>query len=76
LDFLRHTFAVHALEQMVEQGWDLYTALPMLSTYLGHRTLAATERYVRLTATAHASVTQALAPLYDNLYPEVSDHGE
>ncbi|MDF2646994.1 MAG: phage integrase [Paenibacillus sp.] len=35
---LRHTFAVHTLEQMVTQGLDIYCTLPILSTYLGHRT--------------------------------------
>ena len=35
---LRYTFCVRALEQMQEKGFDLYTSLPMLSRYLGHKT--------------------------------------
>ena len=50
LDFLRHTFAVHSLVQMVRCGLDLYYSLPLLSTFLGHKSLNATEQYVRLTA--------------------------
>lgn len=46
---LRHTFAVHALEQMAKGGLDLYTSMPVLSTCLGHKSLSATEQYVRLT---------------------------
>lgn len=38
-----------AFKQMVDQGMDMYVALPVLSTYLGHKTIYATERYVRLT---------------------------
>ena len=47
---LRHTFAVHSLVQMARCGLDLYYSLPLLSTFLGHKSLNATEQYVRLTA--------------------------
>lgn len=45
----RHTFAVNSFKQMVDAGTDMYVALPILSTYLGHKTIYATERYIRLT---------------------------
>lgn len=45
---LRHTFAVHALEQMQQRGFDLYTSLPILSIYLGHKSIVETEYYLRL----------------------------
>ncbi len=45
----RHTFSVKCFKQMVDAGLDMYVALPILSTYLGHKTIYATERYVRLT---------------------------
>jgi integrase len=73
---LRHTFAVHALEQMVAQGLDIYCALPILSTYLGHRTIESTEKYVRLTSAAHEGIIHALEPLYKNLFPEVVKYEE
>ena len=44
---LRHTYAVHSLVQMGHAGMDLYTALPIQSTELGHHSLTATEQYVR-----------------------------
>ena len=46
---LRHTFCVHTLEKMIDQGTDIYTALPILSQYLGHASIYSTEHYVRLT---------------------------
>lgn len=46
---LRHTFSVHALEQMIHRGMDPYTSLPILSTYLGHKGIESTEKYLRLT---------------------------
>src|SRR3546814_2789192 len=45
----RHTFACHSLAQMSRAGLDLYYSLPLLSTYMGHRSLSATDGYVRLT---------------------------
>jgi integrase/recombinase XerD len=45
----RHTFSVNSFKQMVDAGLDMYVALPILSAYLGHKTIFATERYVRLT---------------------------
>ena len=44
----RHTHAVGAFKQMVERGHDMYVALPILSAYMGHSSIMATERYLRL----------------------------
>ena len=45
---LRHTFAINSLKQMEKKGFDLYTSLPILSTYLGHKSIVETEYFVRL----------------------------
>ena len=63
---LRHTFAVHSLMQQVRAGADIYCALPILSVYLGHKTLSGTERYVRL--------TQEMFPDIINLEESVSSY--
>jgi len=34
---------------MIDSGMDMYTALPILSAYLGHKSIYATEKYLRLT---------------------------
>ena len=46
---LRHSYAVHALEKMVEDGTDIYVALPLLATYMGHADITSTEYYLRFT---------------------------
>lgn len=48
-DYLRHTFCVNALIKMSETGNDLYHTMPILMIYMGHKTLVATNRYVRIT---------------------------
>ena len=47
---IRHTFSVHSMAEMSKLGLDLYYTLPILSKYLGHKSVEATQRYVRLTA--------------------------
>ena len=47
---LRHTFCVHSLEAMLRNGIPHQVALPLLMTYLGHSSLSATGRYLKLTA--------------------------
>lgn len=46
---LRHSYAVHALEKMVDNGTDIYVALPLLATYMGHADITSTEYYLRFT---------------------------
>ena len=67
---LRHTFAVHCLEKMVEEGRELTSALPRLSTYLGHDDLAATEKYLRLTAELYPEITSILDQEYGYVLPK------
>ena len=44
----RFTFAVTALEKMNKEGQDLYTTLPILCKFLGHKTIESTEYYLLL----------------------------
>lgn len=69
---LRHTFSVHSLEKMVADGQDIYCALPVLSTYLGHRGIESTEGYLRLTQEAYAGIINLMSPLYESVFPEVT----
>lgn len=66
---LRHTFAVHSLQKMAEDGMDLYCALPALSMYLGHGNISATEKYLRMTAAVHPEILERLRYVYGNMLP-------
>ena len=46
---LRHTFATHRLATWYREGQDVQALLPLLSTYLGHASVAETEPYLALT---------------------------
>ena len=47
---LRHSFAVRRLTTWYEEGVDVQAKLPLLSTYLGHSSVLATEVYLTVTA--------------------------
>lgn len=67
---LRHTFAVHSLVKMVESGMDLYCALPILSTYLGHKSYQATNNYVRLTEDMFPGLLEKVDAICFNVFPK------
>lgn len=67
---LRHTMATHSLAKMVRGGLDVYSALPLLAACLGHKSLSATEEYVRLTCNEHPELLELCSSLNDFIYPE------
>ena len=49
LHSFRHTFAVHRVTAWYREGADVQRLLPVLSTYLGHARLSATQVYLSMT---------------------------
>lgn len=70
---LRHTFCVRALETMMKKGYDLYTSLPLLSIYLGHKHITETEYYLRLLDEHFGSITKMSGKYAPNLFPKAND---
>lgn len=71
---LRHTFAVHSLQQNIKQGKDMYVSLTILMTYLGHSKLSSTEYYLRLTAEVFPDFLQKSDTVCAVAIPEVINH--
>jgi len=68
---LRHTFAVHSMVQMAHNGQDLYSSLPVISACLGHKSLFATEQYVRLTGEMYPELISKCSPINAFVYPKM-----
>lgn len=66
----RHTFSVHCLQKWIRAGVPLSSALPRLSTYLGHNNLAATERYLHMSAEVYPEISVMLSQEYGHLIPK------
>ena len=68
---LRHTFCVNALLKMSEAGMDLYYSMPILSTYVGHQSIEATNKYVRLTSEMYPDLLNKVNNAYRYIFPEI-----
>lgn len=68
---LRHSFCCHSIKHMSDQGIDLYCALPVLSTYIGHSSIQATEKYIRLSKEIYPDIEAKISSLTGMIYPEV-----
>lgn len=69
---LRHTFSVHSLNKMVKSGMDIYTSLPILSSYLGHKSIIGTQQYLRLTIEIYPEITESMEHYCQDVFPEVT----
>lgn len=69
---LRHTFCVRALKSMVDNGSDIYCALPILATYVGHASTNATQGYVRLTVDIYPELISTISRETAAVIPEVN----
>jgi len=55
---------------MIDNGMDMYVALPILSIYLGHKTIMATERYLRLTVSMFPHLEEKFGKTLDEVFGE------
>ena len=67
---LRHTFAVHRLEDWYRRGVDVQSKLGLLSTYLGHVGIASTQRYLTMTTELLQQASQRFNQYFTSLNKE------
>jgi len=70
---LMHSFSVHSLVKMAKSGLDLYCSLPLLSTFLGHKSIGATEQYVRLTAEMYPELLKDEKGICAYVFPKTNN---
>lgn len=68
---LRHTFAVHSLMKQVREGKDIYCLLPILSVFMGHKTLFGTEAYLRLTNEMFPELNLQIGAVSSYIFPSL-----
>ncbi len=68
---LRHTFCVNSLIKLSEEGLDLYYSLPILMTYVGHSSINATNRYVRMTKELYPKILSRIDATYQSIFPNL-----
>ena len=70
---VRHTFCVRTLEQMQEKGFDLYTSLPLLSVYLGHKHITETEYYLRMVEEHFGGILSRTGSYAPDIFPQYEE---
>lgn len=73
---LRHSYAVHRLNQWVKDGQDVNALYPYLSQFMGHSSYADTDYYLSLVEDFYLELEQRLASVNDGILPEVHYEGE
>jgi len=68
---LRHSFCVKSMTHLSKEGKDLYYILPILSTYVGHQSLAATDGDVRMTSEMYPDLLNQTDSICSYIYPEI-----
>lgn len=71
LHCIRHSYAVAIFRQLDHNGVDLYSEVPILSTYLGHKNIYGTEKYLHMTASNGADILKKMADYSRGIFPEV-----
>jgi integrase len=61
--------AVHTLLRWYREGADLDAQLPILATYLGHQSVAGTQRYLHLTAELFPQITVRVNAEFGDVIP-------
>ena len=69
---LRHTFCVESLVKMSESGKDLYNSLPLLMSYVGHKSLYPTNQYVRMTQQMYPQLIAKVDDTYRCVFPDIN----
>lgn len=67
---LRHTFCVKTMARLAREGKDLYYIMPIISMYIGHLSLKATDRYVRLTSEMFPELLSQTDSICTYVYPD------
>lgn len=70
---IRHTFCVRTLEQMQSKGFDLYTSLPLLSVYLGHKHITETEYYLRMMEEHFEGILNRTSAYTPDIFPQYGE---
>ncbi|MBR2846307.1 MAG: tyrosine-type recombinase/integrase [Solobacterium sp.] len=71
---LRHTFAVHSIRNMIKNGIDVYSEIPILSIYMGHEDPQGTEQYLHLAGEVHLDIAEMMKDYNSGIFPEIEDY--
>lgn len=72
----RHSFAVKSLRKMIYNNDDIMAVMPLLSQYLGHKNIYATQNYLQFTADIFPYVTETVQNVLGDVVPGMEVYDE
>lgn len=72
----RHSFAVKSLRKMIYNKDDIMAVMPLLSQYLGHKNIYATQNYLQFTADMFPYVTESIQNTLGDVVPGTEVYDE
>lgn len=72
----RHSFAVKSLRKMIYNNDDIMAVMPLLSQYLGHKNIYATQNYLQFTADMFPYVTETIQNVLGDVVPGMEVYDE
>ncbi len=72
----RHSFAVKSLRKMIYNNDDIMAVMPLLSQYLGHKNIYATQNYLQFTADMFPYVTETIQNTLGDVVPRTEVYDE
>lgn len=73
---IRHTFVCHNIQHWAENGVPIYSKLPILSKYVGHTSVNATQWYLRLTAEVYPHIREICERELSGIYAAILNFKE
>lgn len=77
---LRHTACIHVMSKLLAAGYDLYNCIPILSAFMGHKSIYSTEQYLRLTAEFYPELikytSKVTSPIDDVILKSINHENE
>lgn len=70
----RLSFAVKSLRKMIYSNEDIMAVMLLLSQYLGHKNIYATQNYLQFTADMFPYVTETVQTALGNIIPEMEEY--
>jgi integrase len=70
---VRHTFMCHNIQAWAEAGIPIYSKLPILSKYVGHTSISATQWYLRLTSQIYPHIREICERELGGMYAGILD---
>ena len=68
-----YSYWLDIIIQMQEKGFDLYTSLPLLSVYLGHKHITETEYYLRMVEEHFGGILDRAASHAPDIFPQCGE---